>query len=125
MEELRATFRPEFLNRVDETIVFRRLGEEELLGITRNLVRELHARFETLGLALTVPDETLKELAKEGFNDKFGARPLRRTVQRRIEDAAAEMLLDGRLKAGDAVTALPGENGIELVVEEQQAEQRH
>ena len=104
-EELRSTFRPEFLNRVDETIIFRRLSGKDMLAITRTVLRPVTERFQALGLALDVPEETVQWLAHKGYDDRFGARPLRRTVQQSIEDAAADMLLDGSLRPGDRVTA--------------------
>lgn len=74
MEELRATFRPEFLNRVDETIIFRRLGEEDMLEITQTLLTRVAERFNALGLELSVPPETAQWLAHEGYDERFGAR---------------------------------------------------
>ena len=120
LEELRGTFRPEFLNRVDETIIFRRLNAADLLEITRSLVRELAARFEGLGLHLTVPEESLQKLARMGSDEKLGARPLRRTVQHGIEDVAAEMLLEGKLCPGDRVTATTDGKSIQLRVDREQ-----
>ncbi len=116
MEELRSTFKPEFLNRVDETIVFRRLDAGDMLGITQTLLSGLKERFQTLGLTLVVPEETARWLAQAGYDDKFGARPLRRAVQHSIEDAAAELLLEGRAKAGDSVAAIVAGDGIRLSV---------
>ena len=103
LEELRATFRPEFLNRVDETIVFHRLGEEELVRITRNLAEELRQRFAGLGLELRLSEEALRFLAREGQDEHAGARPLRRALQTGVEDPAAELLLSGRARAGDRI----------------------
>ncbi len=114
MEELRSTFKPEFLNRVDETIVFHRLSPEHMLRITQNLLGGVKDRFRALGLTLVVPEETARWLARAGYDDKFGARPLRRAVQHSIEDAAAELLLDGRVKAGDSVAALISEGKVRL-----------
>ena len=116
-EELRATFRPEFLNRIDETIVFRRLDEEDMLRITQGLIDELRARFERLGLELQVPEETARHLARSGSDLRYGARPLRRAVQHSIEDAASELLLSGRAAAGDRICARLGEDGLHLDVE--------
>ena len=116
LEELRATFRPEFLNRVDETIVFHRLGSGELLQITRNLVEELRERFLGLGLRLEAPEETLRFLARRGSDGRFGARPLRRALQSCLEDRAAELLLSGKARAGDCITALVRDGEIELEV---------
>ena len=115
MEELRATFRPEFLNRVDETIIFRRLGEEDMLEITQTLLTRVAERFNALGLELSVPPETAQWLAHEGYDERFGARPLRRTLQHSLEDTAADMLLDGRIARGDRVTAVAADSGIILV----------
>ena len=105
MAELRATFRPEFLNRVDETIVFHRLRDEHLIAITQTLLDQVKARFQALGITLLVPEDTARWLANHGHDDKFGARPLRRTVQHCIEDVAAEQLLEGKIGAGDRVVA--------------------
>ena len=115
MEELRATFRPEFLNRVDETIIFRRLGEEDMLEITQTMLTQVAGRFSALGLELSVPQETAQWLAHEGYDERFGARPLRRTMQHSLEDTAADMLLDGRIARGDRVTAVAADGGIILV----------
>ena len=105
MAELRATFRPEFLNRVDETIVFHRLSEEHLCAITQTLLEQVKQRFQALGITLLVPEDTARWLASRGHDDKFGARPLRRTVQHCIEDVAAEQLLEGKIGPGDRVAA--------------------
>ena len=114
LEELRRTFRPEFLNRVDETIVFRTLGEAELLEITRRQIRQLQRRFADLGLTLLVPEESLRLLSAAGGEKKYGARPLRRVLQRQIEDAAAELLLEGGAAPGDVLTALPEGESVVL-----------
>lgn len=105
-EQLRSTFKPEFLNRVDETIIFHRLSRENMIGITENILSELKERFNALGITLTVSQEALSWLAGQVGDEKYGARPLRRTVQQNIEDAAAEMLLDGSAKSGDNITAV-------------------
>ena len=116
MAELKATFRPEFLNRIDETIVFHRLTEENMYAITQTMLDGVKKRFEKLGLTLAVPEETVRFIARAGNDDAFGARPLRRTVQHSIEDAAAELLLDGRAKAGDAIAALVAGGEVTLTV---------
>ena len=105
MAELRSTFRPEFLNRVDETIVFHRLSDEHLFAITQTLLEQVKQRFQSLGITLLVPEATARWLAAQGHDEKFGARPLRRTVQHCIEDAAAEQLLEGKIGPGDRVAA--------------------
>ena len=113
-QELRATFRPEFLNRVDETIIFRRLETEDLLTITHSLLEEVGRRFAALGLRLTVPEETARLLASLGHSERYGARPLRRTIQREIVDRAAQLLLEGGLSPGDRVTAVCAGTDIRL-----------
>ena len=114
MAELRATFRPEFLNRVDETIVFHRLSDEHLCAITQTLLEQVKQRFQALGITLLVPEDTACWLASQGRDDKFGARPLRRTVQHCIEDAAAEQLLEGKIGPGDRVAAAVCGNRVSL-----------
>ena len=114
MAELRATFRPEFLNRVDETIVFHRLSDEHLCAITQTLLEQVKQRFQALGITLLVPEDTARWLASRGHDDKFGARPLRRTVQHCIEDAAAEQLLEGKIGPGDRVAAAVCGNRVSL-----------
>ena len=101
MAELRQTFRPEFLNRIDDIIVFRPLSEEDIREVARRMLKTVSARMETMGIHLDASDEALTELAKEGFDPKYGARPLRRAIQSKVEDAVAEKMLDGTLKAGD------------------------
>ena len=112
-EQLRATFRPEFLNRIDETVFFRPLSADSLRAITRLLLRETQERFAKLGVTLSVSDEAVAQLAREG-SGKYGARPLRRAVQRQIEDAAAELLLSGSAQSGDTLLAEPRGERIAL-----------
>ena len=114
MEELRSTFKPEFLNRVDETIVFHRLSEEHMFAITQTMLHQVQERFRSLGIQLAVPEETARWLAHRGYDDKFGARPLRRTVEHWIEDAAAELLLEGAIGPGDTVNAAVSGDSLEL-----------
>ena len=105
MEELRATFRPELLNRLDETLIFHRLSGEDLERITRGLLEEVRGRFAALGLELAVSEEAVRFLARGGEDSRYGARPLRRRVQHSLEDAAAELLLEGKAAAGDTLDA--------------------
>ena len=101
LEELRRTFRPEFLNRIDETIVFHRLTEENIQEIARRMLAVTAKRMEAMGLHLEADEAAVAELAKEGFDPVYGARPLRRAIQSRVEDAVAERMLDGTLHQGD------------------------
>jgi len=115
--ELRGVFKPEFLNRVDEILIFHRLGEEELLAITQKLLGEAARRFARVGLTLRVPEETARLLAALGGEGQSGARPLRRTIRREIVDRAAQLLLEGTLTSGDTVAALCDGREIRLVKE--------
>ena len=99
-EELRGVFRAEFLNRIDEIVPFRPLGEEELRAICRLLLEEERLRFEKLGVTLRVSDAAVERLASEG-GGKDGARPLRRAIRRLVADPAAELLLSGEAGKGD------------------------
>ena len=101
LAELRQTFRPEFLNRIDDIIVFRALTEQNIEEVARRMLKTVADRMETMDIHLDASDEAVKELAKEGFDPKYGARPLRRAIQSKVEDAVAEKMLDGTLKTGD------------------------
>ena len=114
-DELKRTFRPEFLNRIDETVVFRQLGEADLEEIAARLLEETGRRMEALGLTLRVEEGVTAHLAREGFDPASGARPLRRRVQRLVEERVAEELLAGRLRRGDGVKVGLREN--ELAIE--------
>ena len=103
LEELKRTFRPEFLNRVDELIVFHPLDEENILRIAGLMVGSVAQRLKERGIALSWDDDVLQYLAKEGFDPTYGARPLRRAIQRMVEDDLSEEILSGRIKLGDTV----------------------
>ena len=102
-EELKQYFRPEFLNRLDEIIVFRQLNREEVKQIADIMLREVFSRIGEKGITLTVSDAFKERLVEEGFNPAYGARPLRRAVMRLLEDSLAEEVLSGRIKDGDCV----------------------
>ena len=104
-EELRRTFKPEFLNRIDETIVFRRLSRAEIRSIAERMLLTVAERFKALGMTLSVPDQVVDFLAERGYDEKYGARPLRRTIRSMIEDKAAELMLTDSLGRGDTVQA--------------------
>ena len=107
--ELRRTFRPEFLNRVDETIVFRPLSEENMAEIARRLLKKTAARMEALGICFVFDDAAARLLAQRGTDGIYGARPLRRLISAEVEDALASLLLEGTLTRGDtAVLAAEG-----------------
>jgi ATP-dependent Clp protease ATP-binding subunit ClpB len=95
-EELKAHFRPEFLNRIDETVVFHPLSSEHIKNIARIQLRTLQERLAKLDLTLTFTDAALEELAKVGYDPVFGARPLKRAIQQRIENQLSKLILEGR-----------------------------
>ena len=101
MAELDRTFKPEFLNRIDETIVFRQLTENDIAEIAKRMLAVTARRMEEQGIALTWDEEALAALAKAGFDERYGARPLRRKIQSTVEDAVAEQMLEGNLQKGD------------------------
>ncbi len=103
MGDLRRTFKPEFLNRIDETIVFHQLTKPEIQEIARKLLENVEKRVETMGLKLDVTDAAVEALAEAGFDPAYGARPLRREIQTLVEDAIAEKLLEGAVKEGETV----------------------
>ena len=108
--ELRRTFRPEFLNRVDETIIFRPLSEENMAEIARRLLKKTAARMEALGIRFVFDDAAARLLARRGTDASYGARPLRRLISAEVEDALASLLLEGTLTHGDTAV-LTAENG--------------
>ena len=101
-EELKQYFRPEFLNRLDEIIVFRQLSRDEVKEIAEIMLKEVFSRMQDKGITLTVSDAFKERLVEEGYNPSYGARPLRRAVMRLMEDSLAEEVLTGRIKDGDA-----------------------
>ena len=104
-EALRATFRPEFLNRIDEIIVFHRLDDEAMSAIVDLLVSDLAARLETLDLRLVLTPAARAIIGREGHDPQYGARPLKRAIQRLLENPLAHALLEGRFKPGSTITA--------------------
>ena len=103
MEELKRSFRPEFLNRIDELVVFHSLQEEHLLKISELLINQVNKRLSENGLELQVEKSAIELIAKEGNDPIFGARPLRRAIQRLIEDALSEKILEREFKSGDRI----------------------
>jgi len=110
MDSMKKTFRPEFLNRIDEIIVFQQLTREEIRRIVDLMSADLQSRIKSQGMELVVTDECKDFIAKDGYNPTYGARPLRRSIQRFLEDALAEQVLQGKFKEGDTIlTSLDGE----------------
>ena len=114
-EELKQYFRPEFLNRLDEIIVFRQLSKEEVKQIADILLREVFTRLTEQEIALEVTEKFKDRLVEEGYNPAYGARPLRRAIMRLLEDVLAEEILSGRLGEGDrAKVDLDEENNVKV-----------
>ena len=112
MDAVRAHFRPEFLNRLDETIIFDRLARDDMAGIVEIQMRRLHKRLASRNIALELDDGALKWLADEGYDPVFGARPLKRVIQRALQDQLAEMILAGDVLDGSDVTVSAGADGL-------------
>lgn len=102
-EELKRTFRPEFLNRLDEVIVFHGLKEEQVEEIVEIMVRDLEKRMEKVGVNIRISDDTKKYISKHGFDAVFGARPLERTIRKMIEDQLAEEILKGSVSKDEKI----------------------
>ena len=112
-EELKRHFRPEFLNRIDETIVFHQLTVEEVTEIVDLMLDRVHKQLKNSDIEIVLSEESKEFLATEGYNKEFGARPLRRSIQRLLEDPLSEELLQGKYKAGSTIViSLNSEEGI-------------
>ena len=118
MEELKKAFRPEFLNRIDDIIVFQKLTQEEIQQIAVHMLNDLKARLEPLGVSLEFTEEAVRTIAKAGFDPVYGARPLRREIQTKVEDPLSEELLAGDLKAGG--TAVCDASGGKIIFQIQE-----
>ncbi len=103
MASLRDTFKPEFLNRIDEIIVFSKLSDNEIKQIASLMLKSVEKRLETMNISISFDDDVIALLAREGTDPVYGARPMRREIQRRIEDALSTEILDGKIAAGDNV----------------------
>ena len=100
MGELKNTFKPEFLNRIDDIIVFNRLNDTDIKNIAKRMLKTLTKRLENMEIDITFADSTIDEISKEGFDPVYGARPLRRAIQSKIEDDISEKILDGSIAKG-------------------------
>ena len=125
LAELKRAFRPEFLNRLDSIVVFRRLSKEQIRMIVDLRLRDLQERLDEHEIAIEVTEEGRELLTEEGYDPQFGARPLRRAIQRLVEDPLSEALLSGIISDGD--TVLLDRDGDKLTVQraEQAEEERH
>jgi len=103
MDELKRTFRPEFLNRIDEIIVFHSLEKEHIQDIVKLMVKQVQERLKEMDIEFTMTPRAIEKLAEQGFDPEYGARPLRRAIQKNIEDLISEELIKGTIKKGDEV----------------------
>jgi len=112
MAEVKTHFRPEFVNRIDEIVVFQPLAEAQIASIARIQMKQLEARLAKLEIKLVVTEAALKAVAAAGFDPVYGARPLKRAIQQQIENPLAREILSGKYAAGDTVTV--GATGGEI-----------
>lgn len=114
MNELKKTFRPEFINRVDELIVFHPLTKENINDIAALMLNEVAKRLKNVNITLTAEDEVKEFLTQKGYDKVYGARPLRRTIQNLVEDKLAEEMLEGKIQEGDSVKIIVKDDKIEF-----------
>ncbi len=115
-DELKRTFPPEFLNRLDDVVVFHQLEREHIRAIARNMLEDLVKRSEKLGIALKLKDSAVDVLANKGFDPVYGARPLKRTIQSHLEDAIAEALLAAEYAEGDTMVVSGVDNKLDIKI---------
>jgi ATP-dependent Clp protease ATP-binding subunit ClpC len=118
MRRLREAFRPEFLNRIDEIVVFQQLDTTQLERITDLLLDENRRRLRAQGVEVEFSREAVRWLAERGFEPQFGARPLRRAIQREVDNRLSRLLLDGRLRSGQRVVVGVRDGALEMDVED-------
>ena len=114
LSDARSTFSPEFLNRLDSSLVFHPLDRETLGAITRQLLSETSSRLSRLGVELKVEDPAVELLARQGSDREYGARPLRRAISALVEDPAADLLLEGRMKKGDTLSVVAEDGRVQV-----------
>ena len=112
MDAVRSHFRPEFLNRLDETIIFDRLSREDMTGIVSVQLQLLYNRLSSRKIMLSLSDAAQKWLADEGYDPVFGARPLKRVIQRALQDPLAEMILAGDISEGETLAVDASTDGL-------------
>jgi ATP-dependent Clp protease ATP-binding subunit ClpC len=118
MEGLKRVFRPEFINRIDQTVVFHSLGKAELYSILDLLLEQVRVRLNEQTIKLVVSDEARDLLLQEGYDEEYGARPLRRSIQTHVDDVLADALLAGELVHGQAALLQVQDGKIIIVAQE-------
>jgi len=116
LEELKKSFRPEFINRIDETVVFKSLDQEQIHEIVKIMSRSVLERMNEHEIKVKITPAAYDVIGKVGFDPEYGARPIRRALQKEIEDRLAEALLSGQIQLGDAVTIGASKGKITLTV---------
>jgi ATP-dependent Clp protease ATP-binding subunit ClpC len=116
LAEMKKTFRPEFINRIDEILVFHQLTEEQLRNIVDLMVKDLQGRLADRKLNIELTEEAKSWLVKEGYDPVYGARPLRRAVERYVENPLSAKILQGEFSEGDAVIVDLGDDGLTFTV---------
>jgi ATP-dependent Clp protease ATP-binding subunit ClpC len=124
MQEVRKRFRPEFINRIDEIIVFHELSEENIRKVVDLMIKEVTSRLENRRLAIEISDEAKAWLAREGYDPEFGARPLRRAIEQYVENPLASKLLCGEYKEGDTILIDAGRDGLVFSLKKDKASRR-
>jgi len=114
MEEVKRVFKPEFLNRIDETIVFHKLSEDDIKEICGKMLKTVKGRMKAVGINMSVDDSAIELLSRQGYDPVYGARPLRRAIQNAVEDTVAGKLLEGKIKEGDDITITAKDEKIEI-----------
>ncbi len=125
MSEVKRAFRPEFLNRLDEIIVFRQLGTEEIKSIAVKMLKQLKGRLADNKIEAEFDDSAVAKIAAEGFDPVYGARPLRREIQSGIEDMIAEKMLEGKISEGDSIRITVKEDKFDVEPKEKQTADTH
>ncbi|MDR2569391.1 MAG: ATP-dependent Clp protease ATP-binding subunit [Oscillospiraceae bacterium] len=115
MDEVKRLFKPEFLNRIDETIVFHKLGKEDIREICGKMLEMVKIRMRAVGVVLSADESAIDLLSEQGYDPLYGARPLRRVIQSSIEDSVAEKMLEGKIKDGDAISITAVDDKIEIL----------
>jgi len=116
MEAIKEHFRPEFLNRIDEVVMFRDLGVEEVVKIAAKMLGELEERLRAQEISLEVTEEVLKRICQEGFDPQYGARPLARVIERLVTKPLADRIVKGEVKEGDRVVINGKKEGIVFAI---------
>jgi len=115
MDEVKRLFKPEFLNRIDETIVFHKLSRDDIKEICGKMLEKVKGRIFDIGIDMSVDEPAIELLADEGYDPVYGARPLRRAIQNTVEDIVAERMLEGKIKIGDKITLTAKDKKIEIL----------